>query len=731
MPQSGVLASGWFEAIRRRRLPGYLGVVGVDSQGVLRYLSPELSRYGLPADLLGMSIAQLVHDEDAGPALSSFAAVAERAGHHQPMSLRLASGTTIEAVADNQLGNPQIGLVVFNIADPDDRRRSARLLHAQGEVVRQVALGSLEAGVIEVLRFVESALPGVRAAAYVQAGPVTSGETGARSWVCLASPSADPSLTTAVAAAIGVDPTVPGSMALSDQELVIAADLGESRWASMAALVGQGTISTWSVPIRYDVGAETFGLIEVYADCVAHPRDDEWAILHLSSRMAAIAVDHARMQRRLRRDAHVDPLTSVPNRRVLTRRLDKVLDGSARRQIVCFIDLDRLKVVNDSLGHEAGDQVIRQAADRLTAVIGAGGLVGRFGGDEFVAIVPEGGRGHEEIAEACLAAFSRPFNVGGRQWQLSASVGVVVVDGRATSSDVLRDADAAMYEAKRAGRGCWRLFDTSTRDHVVHRMRLETALQQAVLNRELIAHFQPIVRAADWSPAGAEALARWRLRLGSWVPPLEFISLAEEIGLIDDVGGQMLELAVEAVEQLSGVGSAAEISVNISALQLQSERLFTQLAGVQQRLAAVDGKLCLEMTEQHVVDESDLTLERLQRLLSPGVSLAVDDFGTGYSSLGALHRLPASVLKIDRRLNSRVGTPSGDAVVAAAIGVARAYGMLTVAEGVETVEQARRLRDLRVDFMQGYLFAQPEPLDRLVERLDREWPWDVPRADLG
>jgi diguanylate cyclase (GGDEF)-like protein len=685
-----------------------------------------LARYGLPEELVRYNIADLIHPDDVAAAMSSFAAVSGRPGHHQALSLRLASDHSVEAVADNQLDNPEVGLVVFNIADPDDRRRSARLLQAQGEVVRQVALGgSVEAAITEVLRFVESALPGSLAVAYAPPGLTEITGPSAGPWTCLAAPSATPQLTETVADHLTVEAFLPGSMALADQEVVIASDLTEPRWRRFSTLVGTRVASTWSVPIRYDKTADTYGLIEIYGLDTGHPRDDEWAILHLSSRMAAIAVDHSRMQRRLRRDALVDPLTSVPNRRVLTRRLDDALSGHDGCQIVCFIDLDRLKIVNDSLGHEAGDQVIRQAADRLTDAIGDQGLVGRFGGDEFVAIVPAGRRSHEQVADACLAAFQRPFDVGGRQWQLTASLGVVVTDGASTSTEVLRDADAAMYEAKRAGRGCWRLFDAATRDQVVRRMSLESALRQDISQGRLTAHFQPIVRSADWSAAGAEALARWRLPDGGNVPPGEFIPLAEELGLIDDLGCQLVEQAVAAIGRLGEWSATPYVSVNISALQLQSSRLFDQLDDLNRCDPQACRQLCLEMTEQHVVDESDLTLDRIHRLVRCGVGLAIDDFGTGYSSLGALHRLPATQLKIDWRLNSRVGTAGGDAVVAAAVGVARAYGMTTVAEGVETAEQARRLRDLKVDFQQGYLFARPEPLDEVAQRLSSRWPWLV------
>ncbi|MFV0460912.1 MAG: putative bifunctional diguanylate cyclase/phosphodiesterase [Actinomycetales bacterium] len=728
-------------AVQGHLLPGYLGVVAVDSSGTIAHIRLDVQRFGLSADLIGTNIVSLIHPDEVGQVMASFSAVSERAGHHQALAMRLTNGLSIEVVADNQLDNPRVGLIVYSVADPGDRRRSSRLLEAQGDVLRQMASGAgADAAIAQVLDFLEIGLPGCRAAAYVPTELLAGGTCPSigSALACLTSCQLKPDLGQAMAKALSRQPELPGALALAGAEVVIAADLNLPQWSQAKQLLGAESSCVWSVPIRHERGAPAQGLIEVYGPDPAHPRDDEWSILHLAGRMAATAIDHDRLQHQLRRDARVDPLTTVPNRRVLTERLDRALSRPGGRPIVCFIDLDRLKIVNDGLGHEAGDQVIREAARRLTRAVGPTGLVGRFGGDEFVAIV-ESGAGPStqgthraawtapEVASRCLEAFREPFDVGGRSWQLSASIGVVEPVGRTTSTEVLRDADAAMYEAKRAGRACWRLFDSATRDQAMRRMRLEAALREAMSAGQVTAHFQAVAHARTWQPVGAEALARWQLGDGSWVPPAEFVPLAEEIGLIDELGGQVLRRAAQALQRLAELDRPGWIAVNFSALQLQSEAFFESLSTLDE---AVRARICLEMTEQHLVDESSLTLKRIHRLVGHGVGLAVDDFGTGYSSLGALHRLPAKTLKIDRRLSSRVGTPSGDAVLAAAVGVARAYQLDTVAEGVETVEQARLLRELDVDYMQGFLFSRPEPLEELLQRLERPWPWDVPEADL-
>ncbi len=704
-------------------------MVGVDRDGVIRHVSSELDgRFGIAAaDAVGRSFLEFVDTEDAHQAVESFGGVMERRGHHQALEVRLVTSdgerTAVDVVAENRLDDPTTCLVLLNIGDRADRRRSVQLLDSQAEVVRQIALGgTLEVAIEEILRFVEHALPGFRAAAYF----LDDLERGAAT----AAPSLPSDFTDHMARHIRTTPDLPGAMALSEQETIVVSDVRESHWQAAAAVVGSRAMSIWSVPIRYDRGAPCLGCVEIYGPHAAHPRDEDWTILQLVSRQAAVAFDRINMQQRLVRDAEIDPLTGTPNRRLLETMLTSILERPERGQVVCFIDLDRLKVVNDGLGHEAGDQVIRDAARRLCEQTEGLAIVGRFGGDEFVAISRGRDIAHHHLADRCMSAFDAPVQVGGRRWHLSASIGVVVVDGQRTSGEVLRDADAAMYEAKRAGRGRWQLFDTTTRETVVRRMALEQRLPRAIERSEIEAWFQPVVSASTWAMCGLEALARWRPGGGSPVTPHELIPLVEELGLIDQLGRQMIDHALTIAAELRTAIGPFEVSVNVSPVQLQSNALFECLAAARDDGLPV-GSLCLEMTEQHMIDDTEQTLGQLERLIEVGVSLAVDDFGTGYSSLGALHRLPARTLKIDRRLVSQVGEPTGDAVVAAVIGVARAYRMSTVAEGVETPAQALRLRELGVDSLQGFLFARPMRRFEVLRRATRSgWQWDVDREQL-
>lgn len=721
--------------IERRRLAGYLGVVAVDGDGIVRYASVSLEAvFGLPVrEVLGRSFTEFLHPDDLAQAIESFGGVAQRPGHHQALELRVigAGEVPVSVVADNQLGAPDLGLVLINIADPADRRRSTQLLEAQAAVVHEVALGnSLDRSLLAIAAFVEQVLPGFGVAMYTASGgrPVLTTTASSRATGVL--------MAAELQSASGVfearpDRVLPGGLAVRDAEVVIAHDIADPHWAAVADVLDGAWGSVWSVPIRHGRGQTVRGLIEVYGPHPAHPSDEDWALLDLASRMAAISLDHQSMRERMERDASVDPLTGCPNRRRLWAELDDLVASGARGALVGFIDLDRLKVVNDAIGHESGDVVIRESADRLTAVIGSDGIVGRFGGDEFVVIVRAGALTADELGRRCLGAFEAPIRSGDRVWQMSASVGVVVIDDQGSPGDVLRDADTAMYEAKQSGRNTWRLFDPADRDSAVVRLQLEESLRHAVDTGQITAWFQPIVRASDWAMIGAEALARWQPTPGTFVPPDRFIPLAAELGLLDGLGCRMIDLALDAGDELAAAGrSDRKIAVNVSPVQLQTEALFAHLEAIARDGRSLD-RLCLEMTEEHIVDDNEWTKAQLARLLHVGVSLAVDDFGTGYSSLASLHRLPVQVIKIDRDLVAQGHTAAGRAVLTASVAVARAYGLTVVGEGVETVGEAAVLRDVGVDLLQGYLFARPAPLDELVRRAaSAGWRWDVDETEL-
>lgn len=714
-------------AAEARRLPGYLGVIAVGPDGTVLHISPDLDgRFDLTvAEVVGHQFLDFIDRSDTGQAVESFGGVVARPGFHQAVQIGIVGRDggveQADVVAENCLDVAELGCILINIGSTSDRARSVQLIDDQAEVVRQVALGATaEETIGAVLGFCERVMPAFRAAAYLR----DVYEVGAAT----VAPSLPASFVERMAVAIREVPTVPGALAQYGAETIVAHDLDEPHWADARRLAPTDIRSVWSVPIGHQHRDRPAGVIEVYGPDPAHPRDEDWVVLRLVSRLAAAGLDRLRLQRVMRDAAEIDPLTGTSNRRVVTETIASVIGRGEVGVPVCFIDLDRLKVVNDSLGHEAGDQLIAEAGQRLAVAVGDGGLVGRFGGDEFVA-VGSGELDAAGLAQRCVEVFDDPMFVGGRRWRVTASVGVVTIDEQRTPGEVLRDADAAMYDAKRSGRNRWREFDAATRARVLRRMQLEQQLPGAIDRNEATAHFQPIVSVNDWSVVGVETLARWSLG-GEPVGPDEFIPVAEELGLIDRLGSQMIAAALDLLVELSDAGIAVRrVGVNVSPQQLQSSALHDQLLLASGAGAPVE-LLCLEMTEQHMIDDSADTLRSLERYTELGVALAVDDFGTGFSSLGSLHRLPARNLKIDRSLIHRVGEPTGRSVVEAVVGVARAFGLVTVAEGVETVEQADVVRAIGVDAVQGYLFARPEPRGELIGRLQRAWPWDVARTDL-
>lgn len=715
-----------------RALPGALGVIGVDASRNIVYISDTIvRRYGLAdPNLIGGPLAALVCPDEADRLDAALDRLIERSGLHEAADFRLLSPTgevhIVSAVGNSMLDDPDAQMIVINLGDTTDRERTVHLLKAQTEVVREIASGdSLYSALDELARFIDLAILGVQSAVYL---PDYDRD---RSLAC---PHFDPKIANAMATAISRDlnrrnQTTPGAMAIETGETIVAADLADSKWEAVAEIVGPRFGSIWSIPLRGGNGHDAIGCIDIYLGWAANPDDTEWRLIELVARLGAMAQDRIASQDRLRYDAEVDQLTGGPNRRVMRSTLQDSLDSGRTGQVVCFLDLDRLKVVNDALGHDVGDQFIVAAYDRLKEALGEASLVGRFGGDEFVVIVEAPSVSADEIGQRCVDAFNAPLVAGSRSWNMTVSVGVVSVLDQMSAGEVLRDADSSLYEAKRSGRACYWMFRHETRTRAQERMRLETQLPQAIAGGEITAWFQPVVDAATWALDGLECLARWSVA-GQQVAPDIFIPIVEEVGLIDSLGELMIDRSLDAVDKLSAAtGRAVSVAVNVSPLQLQSAALSDLLRDRTHAGRPVD-MLCIEMTEQRMIDDAEQTIHRLADIQRVGPSLAVDDFGTGYSSLGSLHKIPASILKIDRSLVVRCQDADGQAVVRAVIGVAKAFKMKIVAEGVEEVAEALWLRDAGVDAIQGYLFARPAPLADVLKRVGREWLWDVPRAEL-
>jgi diguanylate cyclase (GGDEF)-like protein/PAS domain S-box-containing protein len=420
--------------------------------------------------------------------------------------------------------------------------------------------------------------------------------------------------------------------------------------------------------------------------------------------------------------ARHDALTGLPNRYMLTEVLQGLLDQSAR-PVVMFVDVDRFKLVNDGIGHEAGDTILMLLGERLKNAVRFGDMVGRFGGDEFV-VVGENltMRGAKAIAGRIRAATRDPFEVDERQIYLNVSVGIAVAGPDDTAESMLRGADAAMYRAKSAGGDSSAVYDVRMTGQAAGRLDLESDLRLALQRRELLLEYQPIVDLRSEATVGFEALLRWHHPEHGLIMPDLFIPIAEETGLILPIGTWVLQEALAQVEQwrrsLPGAGNVYA-AVNISGRQFVA-RDFPDVVDAAVRSSGIDpGAANLEITETILMDQRGLPKETLQRLFRLGVGLSIDDFGTGYSSLSYLKWLSARTLKIDRSFVEELGSdPHGASIIELVLGMADNLSLNVVAEGVETIDQVNELRRLGVRNGQGYFWSKSMPPERVPDWLD-------------
>jgi diguanylate cyclase (GGDEF)-like protein/PAS domain S-box-containing protein len=438
--------------------------------------------------------------------------------------------------------------------------------------------------------------------------------------------------------------------------------------------------------------------------------------------------ERRRAQEKLAHQALHDPLTGLPNRTLVLDRISQALARSARHDwsvAVLFFDVDRFKIVNDSLGHGAGDALLVLVVDRLKALLRPGDTMARLGGDEFL-VVCEEVNGLDEarhLAGRLSTAFRAPFNLGEREVFATASMGIAV--GRspdATPESLLRDADAAMYKAKERGRARYEVFDEDMREQLLRRLDTEHAMPRALERNEFRILYQPIVSLETGTMTGVEALVRWEHPEHGLITPAEFVPIAEDNGLIVPLGSWVLR---QAMEQAAGWQREypsrcdLHVTVNLSARQLQDPGLPFAVATALDELSMDPAALTLEITESVLMSDRDVCLARLLDLKVLGVRLAIDDFGTGYSSLAYLQRFPLDVLKVDKAFVDGVAHGPEEAALAAAIvRLGHSLHLLTVAEGVEQPEQVAHLRRLGCHEAQGYLFARPLPASQIAACLD-------------
>ncbi|HST80720.1 MAG TPA: EAL domain-containing protein [Kineosporiaceae bacterium] len=509
-------------------------------------------------------------------------------------------------------------------------------------------------------------------------------------------------------------PRLPSEAEVTEQVTANLVDL-QALAAGIPATVDRSANSYWALPM-FDAQERVEGVIVALSPTPAEPDVHTLQVLRTAVRLTEVAVDRDAARTRLTHQASHDPLTGLPNRTVFLDRCEQALHTAARFEelaVVLFVDLDRFKVINDSLGHDAGDRLLVAVAKRLRLAVRPTDTIARFGGDEFTILcerlqTPDDAR---ILAERVLDLFATPFRVGGREVFGTASVGIALGCAPQRAEELVQDADAAMYRAKAQGGNRFDFFDEALRRESQQRLADYAALRRAVEGHEFEVHYQPTIALADGFPIGMEALARWRHPRRGLLHPDSFIDLAEETGLIVPMGRQILTTVLQEMPLPQPGQRPLRVSVNLSARQLTEPDL---AAMVQDAIEVADvspARLAFEITESVLLTDSTAMQSVIGQLKEIGVDLSLDDFGTGHSSMDYLKFLPVDELKIERRFVAGLLSDRRDrAIVSAIIHLAHDLGLRVVAEGIETAEQAELLGDLGCDIGQGYYFARPGPM---------------------
>jgi diguanylate cyclase (GGDEF)-like protein len=533
-------------------------------------------------------------------------------------------------------------------------------------------------------------------------------------------------------ARVGTVSTVAVARWMAGEDPEVAREVGQESWLIFGQLAAQRAAPLNEVTKRClrwcdaadDVVRETAAELDLSQDVLLQAL----AMLQRSLNVTLVRMCESFEAERQRADQELgrrqeelafmathDALTGLPNRTLILDRIEQMLARSRRNQTpvaALFIDLDNFKSINDTLGHGAGDELLRAVAARLDGVVRAADGLGRLGGDEFVVVAEELSlaAGPELIAERLIEALKEPFKLGASKetpLTVTASIGIAAGD-RTAAGDLLRDADIAMYRAKWDGRNRYVVFESGMQDAVQDRMELEMDLRVALENEEFFLVYQPTFDLQDMSPTGIEALLRWRSPARGVVQPDDFIPLLEETGLITEIGKWVLEQACLQAAAWRASGYPIGIAVNVSGRQLDTDQLIADIEGALSQSALDASALTIEITETILMRNVEETAERLAQIKQLGVRIAIDDFGTGYSSLAHLQRFPVDALKIDRSFIAGLqDNQEGETLIHTLVQLGKALSIETFAEGIEQQQELSLLKDEHCDSGQGFLFARP------------------------
>lgn len=475
-------------------------------------------------------------------------------------------------------------------------------------------------------------------------------------------------------------------------------------------------------------------ILELNAQLERRVRDRTQQLEQSNTQLRQEVIERRRLQSELLHLAMHDSLTNLPNRTLFMEQLKRVLDRARcdpnYQFAVLFLDCDRFKTINDSLGHSVGDELLEAIATRLSEMLEETDLLARLGGDEFAILLEDLGDRDRAVtvAETTIAALSSPFSLSRHEVFINASIGIAYGDRDTEKPEyLLRDADTAMYRAKGSGKGRYRVFDPHMHREAIALLHLENDLRRAIEREEFIIHYQPIVSLQTGKIAGFEALVRWQHPQRGLVSPAEFIPLAEETGLIAQIDLWVLERAWDESRRWQRYGNGGQpllVSVNLSVPLFAQPSLTDRIDRIMETRKLDPQYLKLEITETAILEDRTSAKNTIDTLRSRQIQLSIDDFGTGYSSLSYLHELPVDTLKIDRSFIQRLnGSPHKKGIVPAILSMTHTLEMDAIAEGIETPEQFAQLQQLNCDFGQGYFFAKPMNRKLALELLESSPQW--------
>jgi diguanylate cyclase (GGDEF)-like protein/PAS domain S-box-containing protein len=679
----------------------------------------------------GQSGFDLIHPDDLPRAAGVFAELLDNPDQtfSEVLRTRHAAGhwELIEYTASNRLDDPHVEAIVITSRNVTDFTRAEAMLADEAEILERIARGGPLPQTLETIASMVDYHTGGDSGLFVLDHHASSLTT------CAA-----PSIPTGLVNALRVhglrSATGPvlGSHDPEEWPDLTAPDA----MADAEVLLAHGYRAGWSQPIVETRDKEILGTLVVLYSAPRIPSERERHVVAVASHLAAIAIERDHSQRKLEHQATHDQLTGLPNRWAIVEHLDSLLEAAVpdRRVAVLVLDIDRFKVVNDSLGHAAGDELLVAFGRRLQAVAGDDAFVGHFGADEFVVIVDDVADLDEavHVAGHIDLALSKPFRLHHRpsnpnlELHLSASIGAAIAREGDRAHELLQHADAAMYRAKARGRDRMEVFDETLRDRATELLTVDRELRRAVDHADLAVYYQPKIDLDTGGVAGAEALLRWNHPERGVVPPSDFIDVAEETGLIVRIGTWVLDEAVRQARYWVDRMGCTEftVAVNLSARQLAARGLVADVAQVLERYDWPPQQLTLELTESILIEDAVANVLLLEGLKDLGVKLAIDDFGTGYSSLSYLHRFPVDIVKVDRAfVHPLLGSGAGSPIATAVIHMARALDLVVAAEGVENGQQLEGLRALGCDMAQGFLFAGPLTSNEFGDLLAESPSW--------